>query len=198
MTPTNKIGSTAWHQQRRALDQDNRSHVHPREAFMQDLTGFIQSLQQEKHDVIVGGNWKDYLDAPNSSLLRLYTTLNLVDPWLHFYPGQSPATHERGQNRIDSVFISHNLLPTVESIGYSPVGTLATSDHRAISLHSQPANSSDRKYTPTIRQVAMSDQTTNTVSQHSSNICMPTCSKITHSNVPKIGQGRNRVNTPVL
>jgi hypothetical protein len=44
------------------------------------------------------------------------------------------ATHERGQHRIDSVYVSHNLLSMVESIGYSPVGSLSSSDHRAIFL----------------------------------------------------------------
>jgi len=132
-SPTNTIGSTAWHQQRRALDQSNRSTTHPRDAFLDDLISFISSLQRDKHDIIVGSDWNDYITAPNSSVLRLCSTLNLCDPWLHFYP-DSPtfATHERGQNRIDSVYVSHHLLQMVESIGYSPVGLLASSDHRSI------------------------------------------------------------------
>jgi len=133
--PTNAIGSTAWHQQRRALDATNRHTIHPRTAFIDDLISFISTLQREQHDIIVGGDWNDHLTAPNSSVLRLCTVLNLSDPWLQHYPDHPTfATHERGQHRIDSVLVSHNLLPMVEHIGYSPVGLLASSDHRAIFL----------------------------------------------------------------
>ena len=96
VTPTNIIGSTAWHQQRRALDQDNRSTIHPRTAFIEDLIAFIASLQQNNHDIIVGGDWNDHLSSTNSSVLRLCSTLNLADPWLQFYPDKPDfATHER-------------------------------------------------------------------------------------------------------
>ena len=41
INPTNAVGSTAWHQQRRALDMANRTTTHPRTAFMDDLINFI-------------------------------------------------------------------------------------------------------------------------------------------------------------
>jgi hypothetical protein len=133
INPTNPIGSTAWHQQRRALDQANRSTTHPRTAFIDDLISFITSLQRDKHDIIVGGDWNDYLNAPNSSLVRLCTTLQLVDPWLtHFPENPSFATHERGTQRIDSVLVSHSLLQTITTLGYSPVGLISSSDHRSL------------------------------------------------------------------
>jgi hypothetical protein len=129
-TPTNAVGSTAWHQQRA-----NRPTTHPRTAFMDDLITFIVKLQQSNHGINVGGDWNDHLTSPNSSLLRLCTNLNLVDPWLHLFP-ETPtlATHERGTNRIDSVFVSQSLFPQVTTIGYSPVGILSSSDHRSIFL----------------------------------------------------------------
>jgi hypothetical protein len=134
-SPTNEIGSTAWHQQRRALDQANRLTIHPQVAFIDDLISFILSLQKDNHDIIVGGDWNDYLTAPNSSVLRLCSTLNLSDPWLQFHPEiLTFATHERRQHQIDSVYVSHNLLSMVEAIGYSPVGLLSSSNHRAIFL----------------------------------------------------------------
>jgi hypothetical protein len=134
-SPTNKIGSTAWHQQRRALDKANRTSVHPRTAFMEDLSDFIRALQARKHDIIVGGDWKDHIGAANLTTLRLCTNLNLVDPWLQHHPDQSNfPTYKRGSNRIDSVLISHRLLTLVGAIGYSPVGFLSNSDHRTIFL----------------------------------------------------------------
>jgi hypothetical protein len=90
---------------------------------MDDLILFITSLQQANHDIIVGADWNDNLTAPNSLVLCLCTTLNLSDLWLHLHP-DNPT--------FDLVFFSHTLLPVVEEIGYSPVGLLASSDHRAI------------------------------------------------------------------
>jgi len=161
-SPTNAIGSTAWHQQRRALDQANRSTVHPRAAFIDDLISFISSLQREHHDIIVGGDWNDHLTSPNSSVLRLCSSLNLTDPWLQFYPDTPTfATHERGQHRIDSVYVSHNLLPMVDSIGYSPVGLLSSSDHRAVFLKLSAAKLFGSRVTlvpPNLRHVRSNDK----------------------------------------
>ena len=55
INPTNAVGSTAWHQQCRALDMANRTMTHPRTAFMDDLINFISKLQQSNHSIIVGG-----------------------------------------------------------------------------------------------------------------------------------------------
>ena len=70
-----------------------------------------------------------------SLYIRLCTTLNLVDPWLQICPEtQTLATHERGTNRIDSMFVSQSLLPQVLAAGYSPVCMLSSSDHRSVFL----------------------------------------------------------------
>ena len=134
-TPTNKLGGTAWHQQRRALDLLQRTTEHPREAFMFDLTRLVKQLIQQGHELIVGGDWNDHIMTPRSTLLKFSTTTGLVDPWLHFYPDHAEfATHERGSQRIDVVLVSSTLLQTIESISYSPVGILQNNDHRTIVL----------------------------------------------------------------
>lgn len=134
ISPTNSLGQTAWHQQRRALDMRGDTS-HPRLAFMNDLEAFIQRLQAKKHDIIVGGDWNDSLSAPNSRLLKLCTTLDLVDPWLTFYPHHREfPTFERGAHRIDSVLVSRRLVSSIEQIGYSPVGSLLNTDHRTVML----------------------------------------------------------------
>ena len=134
-SPTNKVGSTAWHQQRRALDRENRTAIRPRTAFLEDLTKFIRSLQAREHDIIVGGDWNDHIGAPNSTVLRLSTTLNLADPWLQHHPDcPNFPTYERGSHRIDCALVSHRLLQSVCAIAYSPVGFLSNSDHRTIFL----------------------------------------------------------------
>jgi hypothetical protein len=108
-TPSNTIGTTAWHQQRHALD-----------AFVEDLQLFITALQAKNHAIIVGGDWNDYMESPNSSVLQVCTHLNLVDPWIAHYPQNATfPTHKPGTNRIDSVLVSHDILSSVESIGYT-------------------------------------------------------------------------------
>ena len=134
-SPTNKIGGTAWHQQRRALDQQQRNDEHPRDAFMKDLKRLLKTLKNQSHDLIVGGDWNDAILNTRSKLLSLCTELGLVDPWLHFHPNHDKfATHERGSDRIDSIFVSQPLLQTIETISYSPVGMIHNNDHRTILL----------------------------------------------------------------
>jgi len=84
--PTNHLGHTAWHQQRIALDILNRHEEHPRDAFLSDLSCFITTLQHQEHDLIIGGDWNDFLDSPRSSVLKLCTEHQLSDPWLHLHP----------------------------------------------------------------------------------------------------------------
>mgnify|MGYP002787351752 FL=1 len=59
-SPTNVIGDTAWHQQRRHLDLQMRNE-HPRTAFIVDLTAYIKELQRQNHSIVVGGDWNDWL-----------------------------------------------------------------------------------------------------------------------------------------
>ena len=78
--PTNEIGSTAWHQQRLLLNQQQRTDIHPRQAFIHDLMEFVQTLHTQKHDIIIGGDFNETADKANSGLLKLMTTAGLVDP----------------------------------------------------------------------------------------------------------------------
>lgn len=131
--PTNQIGITAWHQQRLLLDQQNRHHEHPREAFTKDLIASIQHHQSLHHQVIVGGDFNDTLFTNRSQLLRLANATQLTDPWTALYPQfENFHTYQRGASRIDSVLMSHELVETIKNIGYSPFNWFTTSDHRAL------------------------------------------------------------------
>ena len=133
--PTNKLGGTAWHQQRRALDGQQRTTEHPREAFMKDLTIFLHQLKTKNHDIIVGGDWNESILENRSKTLKLSITIGLVDPWIHFYPDHDEfATHEQGSKRIDYILVSQSLLHNIRSISYSPVGMIQNNDHRTVIL----------------------------------------------------------------
>jgi hypothetical protein len=134
LKPTNLLGGTAWHQQQRALALASRPES-PRQAFISDLTKFIQSLQDNRHEIIVGGDWNDSITRSNSPLLTVCSTLNLVDPWIQHHPQHLDfPTYFRGSDRIDSVFMSRSLIPGVRNISYTPIGLLHPSDHRGILL----------------------------------------------------------------
>jgi hypothetical protein len=131
-TPTNAIGHTAWHQQRRALDLAHRP-THPRKAFIEDLDKTIQQFLLLRHDLIIGGDWNECDHHTHSGILRLCTSHDLVDPWHEHYPNRSDnATYEFGIHRIDSVVMSRATAQKVKHIGYSPVGLFGHSDHRSL------------------------------------------------------------------
>ena len=133
--PTNPIGHTAWHQQRLALNQQNRTQIHPRQAFIDDMIKSIQLHQQLHHDIIIGGDFNETTDKHNSGLLKLLTTTNLVDPFLHCHPTLPTFnTYSRGSTRIDAVFCSPSIVSSIKSIGYAPYNWVTNSDHRAILL----------------------------------------------------------------
>ena len=81
-SPTNAIGHTAWHQQRIKLNEQGRTHIHPRQAFVADLTTSIQTFQQNNHDIIIAGDFNETTEKHNSGILKIVTTTNLVDPFL--------------------------------------------------------------------------------------------------------------------
>jgi len=132
-TPTNQIGITAWHQQRLQLDQEGKTSIHPRKAFIDDLIKFITEKQQSGHSIIVGGDFNETIDKQSSGILRLITATNLIDPWSHRFP-HTPSfnTYSRGSDRIDHVFCTPSLISSIQSIGYAPFRWITNSDHRAL------------------------------------------------------------------
>ena len=68
-------------------------------------------------------------------MLKLMTTTNLIDPFLHKNPGVQPFnTYKRGSTRIDAVLCSPIILPSIRTLGYAPFNWVTNSDHRAIIL----------------------------------------------------------------
>lgn len=133
--PTNDIGITAWHQQRLFLDSQNRHSTHPRTAFVEDLIQSVHRHQQNKHDIILGGDFNDTLYRSRSNILKLATATGLVDPWTSLFPDQEHfSTYFRGTQRIDSILCTPHLIPLITNLAYSPYNWLTNSDHRAMLL----------------------------------------------------------------
>jgi hypothetical protein len=131
--PTNEVGITAWHQQRLLLDKAGRVDIHPRKAFIDDLTAFIKARQSEGHAIIIGGDLNETTDNATSGLLRLLSATELIDPWRRRFPNAPDFnTHTRGSTRIDHVFCSPCLFQYIESHAYAPFYWLTNSDHHAV------------------------------------------------------------------
>lgn len=131
--PTNLIGNTAYHQQIRALSAQGRHSIHPRQAFIHDLSQVINDLRGKGHEIILGGDFNESLEDKNSGVLKLITTTNLTDPFLFRFPHHPEfGTHALGRKRIDLVFVTPALLPAITKIGYAPFQYGTNSDHRPI------------------------------------------------------------------
>ena len=133
--PTNIMGNTAYHQQRRALNAMGESSLHPRQAFIRDLSSFLKILRTKGHDIILGGDFNEALTDKQSGILRLINTHNMLDPFLTRFPHHDTfCTHSMGQKRIGYVFITPDILPSLKKIGYAPFYYSKPSDHRPVLL----------------------------------------------------------------
>ena len=134
--PTNDTGITAWHQQRLLLNRKRQSNLHPRQAFINDLIAQVKSLQELQHDILIGGDFNETAEKPNSGLLKLMTATGLLDAWTHRFPTHpSFNTYKRGTKRIDTIICSPTIIPMIRLLGYSPFNWFTNSDHRAIIIN---------------------------------------------------------------
>ena len=147
--PTNPLGNTAYHQQIRALSEEGRHNIHPRQAFTQDLGKFISSLQTKGHDIILGGDFNEALEDKNSGILHLLTKHNLIDPFLSKFPHHEQfGTHIHGKRRIDAVYLTPQLMPGLLQMGYAPFQFAKSSDHRPVLLDFDTKTLFGQRYAP--------------------------------------------------
>ena len=148
---------TAYMQQVRALKNRNlRDHVktaiaEPNRQFILDLQAWIQHIKSQGHLIILNlennedlyaheGSVHPLLYQPdkpikdttdNSSLRTLAITCGLIDILaIHHSSRPFPATHIRGQKRIDYMLISAPLQAAVERSGILPYHSVFSGDHR--------------------------------------------------------------------
>jgi hypothetical protein len=94
--------------------------IKKRDAYTKDLIKAITNHQALGHDIIGGGDFNDTLFQPNSQLLKLATSVNLIDPWTRLYTGHDNfKTYQRGTNRVDSMLCSHSVALSIRSMGYA-------------------------------------------------------------------------------
>jgi hypothetical protein len=78
-----------------------QSTVHPRAKFRLDLHAFLQTLQQQGHEIILMGDFNEICGSDPSGMMHIASSCTLVDI-LHRRIGTSSlATFEGGRSRID-------------------------------------------------------------------------------------------------
>jgi hypothetical protein len=147
--------TTSTAQQFRALSEQFRAadRVYdpiPRHQFIVDLQGWMEHMVGKGYQIILGidanepfvateGNYTPVhftLDQPiptkghDGTLATLVRTCGLLDPLLIPHPDTPPPpTYDRGQEKIDFIFVSTSLLPSIARTGIFPYNSLFISDH---------------------------------------------------------------------
>jgi hypothetical protein len=126
-----KQGITTYHQQVVMLQQDGRQ-LTPREAFIIDLTKWLEEGKKKGKLFIVGGDFNKALKI-GSKLLELCTNnkVPLVDS-LASKERENKSSSLSGHTIIDYVFVSPELLPDIWKQGYNQFDQLLVTDHRGM------------------------------------------------------------------
>jgi hypothetical protein len=80
----------------------------PRKTFIQDVKVMVQSLHTAHHNVILMGDFKEFIGAKPSEMASVINTghLNNTYCFCHGLDRES-ATYARGTKRVDYVLVSH-------------------------------------------------------------------------------------------
>jgi hypothetical protein len=132
--PTNRTGTTAYHQQESLLRQKGAKKANPRKYFHRDLNEFVRKAITRKEQIILVGDFNEPMNE-RSSMSRIAAKQGLVDI-LFQRNSQSPEpnTYARGSTRIDYALISPDLTDAVKACGYEPFHQRVKSDHRGMFL----------------------------------------------------------------
>jgi hypothetical protein len=117
--PTNKKGTTAFHQQESLLRLQGNSDTNPRRNFRNDLIKFLKPMKTRDEHIILCGDFNEPLDAGSSNMAKICQDIGLADVFAIRHPDlPEPATHIRGSRRIDYFLVSESVLPAVTAVRY--------------------------------------------------------------------------------
>lgn len=132
--PTNRTGTTAYHQQESILRQRGikKAKAKPRKYFQRDLNEFIRICKTHNESIILVGDFNEPM-TERSSMARIAMTHGLVDILFqrnsHLSP---PSTYARGTSCLDYALVSPDLVDAVQYCGYEPFQMRVQSDHRGL------------------------------------------------------------------
>ena len=108
--------------------------VSPRSRYITDFRQFLQSLLNQKHHLIVMGDFNDDVSpSSRTPISRLFIDLNMVNLHSYRYPDLSlPRTYNRGSRTIDAIFGTPIVAKSVICGGFEPFQDHIPSDHRGL------------------------------------------------------------------
>ena len=126
-----KQGIMTYYQQVAMLQQDGHQ-LTPREAFIIDITKWLEEGKKKGELFIVGGDFNEVLKI-GLNLLKLCTNKKvlLVDS-LASKERDNKSLSLSGHTIIDYVFVSPELLPAIWKQGYNQFDQLLVTDHRGM------------------------------------------------------------------
>ena len=103
----------------------------PRDAFIRDLTAFIQQRQLCGDTIILGGDFNEEM-SENSGVYAMATQCGLLDIFSQrFGTATLPATYKGGTRRLDYILLSPAVATSIVAMGYEPYDYRGVfSDHR--------------------------------------------------------------------
>ena len=119
-----------------AVIQGITTRRNPREAFVEDLTRFIQDRQGAGDLILLMGDFNEPVTAMTSGMTQLLGNCNLMDVLgARLGTIRVPSTYKRGHSRIDYALASPALYPFIHKAGYEPFDYRGIfSDHRGLYL----------------------------------------------------------------
>eukprot|EP00957_Ditylum_brightwellii_P131309 10014884-Ditylum_brightwellii.AAC.1 len=116
-------------QQWQQLKKQGHCNPNPREIFLQDFSDFVEKRIMNDEELIIRMDANDE-DLLQSGFYKFHWKNNLVDVFTHIHLTVTPpAIYQRGQHRLDHIFIAPALIPVLKSTGFLPYNIPFSSDH---------------------------------------------------------------------
>jgi exonuclease III len=124
---------SARYQQTEVMKTQGIRNPDPRAKVLEDLGNRITELKTSGEEVILMMDANDTTQKANSDLSRWAEKVDLVDPHIQRHGSiDEPATHERGSDRIDYIFMTEKISEYVMAAGILEFHKVWKTDHRAL------------------------------------------------------------------
>jgi hypothetical protein len=135
-TDISKAGpATIYAQQWQLLRLSGHDNPDPRQQCIDDFKVAVLQEQSIGSEIVILGDQNEVVGDDPELMASVCAACNLYDPFSDLYPDQADTpTYVRGRKRLDWVFVSRSLSPSIDAVGYNRYNLLYHSDHRAIFL----------------------------------------------------------------
>ena len=132
-TTITQVGpKTAFSQQWSLLREQGILEPNPRRQFIKDLDKVISVFHSNHHKIILCGDFNESIGDNIHGLDSIITKYNLTDAIQHQHGHHTVSTYSRGNKCLDYIFVSQNILPSIQQSAILPFNYVVSSDHRAI------------------------------------------------------------------